>query len=1074
MILLIFFFFGVMGLNKMPVDLFPNVSHPQLSIVTKYENASPDEIEKEISKVLEEELSFLKNLTYIRSISQEGESRLELSFHWGTHMDFAALQVREKIDIVKDKLPEDADDPIVERYNPNAQPILMINVTGASSGHQPMVASSHPSMPGSDIELRRIADTQLKSTFERVMGVAQVKVFGGQESEIEVSLNPHQLKAFRLTVQDVINALKASNITSRGGFVREGRIDLLIKVQSELKSIDDVLNTIVSVVQQKPIYLKNIGNSKEKPKLRRDYAFLNGKQTVALAIYKESSGNALKISQNFTETLPNLAKATHSTLNITYDQSNYIKNSISLIKGNAIQGAILTILVLLLFLRSFAPTLVILISIPFSVVASFFLLYLNGVTLNIFSMAGIALALGMVVDSSIVILENIFEHLRQETKPKHAAVHATLEVSGAVIASTLTTLAVFVPILFVKGPLGIIFKDLSLSIIYSLSFALLIAFTLVPMLAGQFLTQSPLEKIGVRIDRWKKWVVRGLSILDNVFSLGSKIIRLFERGLNRFKLTPESAYQKAVLQTQRGEQTIGQIQTKVEATYEMGLKEAIQSWKSRISVISVVFVIFIISIWFLPRSEFLPESLQTYYTVQIHYPLGTSLEYTQEKALVIEKHIREFPHIVMTDLKVSAGKIALTLEFQKAKYAKKNLKKLRTYLTKIPDTYFSIASLSPLSNIAEGLESKSLDLKIKGPNMKVLETEGAKFANMLKKTNGIESATLLYEGTKPELEIIIDRERAMDLGLTPKSIATQIKNQLYGIKATTLHAEGRDLAVMVRGSDRLIETQSHISDLLIPTPLHTFIPLHSVGSLKEVYSPSQIDREEKEKTLTVLANLNASESPEVVLKNIPKSRLPQGYSLQTGPQIKLYQMSFLSLKAALIISIILIYMIMAAQFESLVHPFTILFSVPLSMIGVTAALILFGKLLSISAYIGIIILAGISVNNAIILIDYINILRRRGVDREEAIMIAGKRRLRPILMTSITTIIGMVPMALGIGAGTELYQPLAIVMIGGMASSTLLTLLFIPTIYCFFDDLSDILGIGLLKLQLGIQKKFNE
>ncbi|HBQ20556.1 MAG: hypothetical protein A2Z91_07215 [Deltaproteobacteria bacterium GWA2_38_16] len=1058
MMLSILIFFGLISLWRIPVDLFPNVSHPQLSIVTKFENASSEEIEKNITKPLEEELSFLKNLEYIRSLSQEGESRIELMFRWGTHMDFAALETREKIDLVKSRLPEDANDPILERYNPNAQAILMIHAAGETQSQTE--------------NLREICHAQVKPILERILGIAQVKIFGGEEKEIEVALNPHHLKSYGLSSEEVIHALKTSNISSRGGTLREGNIDLLIKTSSKLTSTEDILNTVVGEKNKKLIYLKNLGTAQVISKIKKDHAFLNGEPSVTLALYKEPSGNTLSISKKFLKLKSTLEKESHLKLKVTYDQADIIKDSLSMVKSNALQGALLTILILFIFLKNFSTTFIVAISIPFSVICSFFLLYTNGVTLNIFSLAGIALALGMVVDASIVILENIFEHLSQDIKPKTAAINATIEVGGAVIASTLTTLAVFVPILFVKGPLGIIFKDLSLSIIYGLIFSMIISFSFIPMIAALILKPPSKEKLEDRIDRWKNIVLQGLSILNQVYHLGTKIAKMYEDLLRRFTLTPKELYKKALEQTHMGEKTIEIIQTTVEKQFERTLKEAIQSWKSRVSVIAVVFILFFVSLLFIPKTEFLPEALQNHYELNVHYPPGTSLLATQEGCKAIDTYLRTLPNISQTHLKIVAAQGTFLIYFVKPKKALKTLSDMRHHLRKIPDIHFSVSALSPLNAITSGLETRSLDFKMKGPDIAILKAKSKLFSEEIKKIEGVTAVAISHESSAPEMKVIIDQDKAADMALTSQIIARSLKDQLYGIEATTLSQEGKkDISVVVRSKTGALDTLQKLKDLMIPSPLNIHVPLSSIATFEEVFSPSMLPREEKERTLTLLTSIDSSTAPDTVIQHLPNIKLPSDYSFTIGPQIKLFKKSFSDLKIAIIVAIILIYMVMAAQFESLLHPFTILFSVPLSLIGVTASLVLFREYLSISAYIGIIILAGIAVNNAIVLIDYINILRRRGIDREEAILQAGKRRLRPILMTSLTTIFGMIPMALGIGSGAELYQPLAIVMVGGMISSTLLTLLFIPTIYCFFDDLGDILGFGLLKLQVLWQKK---
>lgn len=1064
MLLSIFLFFGIIGFLKLPVDLFPNISHPQLSVAIHYENASAEEIERLVTKPLEEELSFLKNLTYMSSTSEEGFSRIQLHFQWGTGMDFAALEAREKIDIAKAKLPEGADDPLIERHNPNARPILVLNLMESKS----------------DEDFRRIADVKMKPALERILGVAQVKVMGGFEREIEVKLHPHQLKSLGISIQQVIDALKHENVTSRGGMLREGKVDLLIKVTGELKTEEDIGNTIIVKKNQVPVYLKNLGEVKTVPKKQKNRAFLNGKLTIAIELYKEPTGNTLSIIKNAKKLIPVLEAESNVKLLITYNQADVINASLSMLKSNAFQGALLTALTLFFFLKNIASTLVICLSIPFSTICSFFFLYLCGVSINIFSIAGIALALGIVVDASIVILENIFVHIQNQEHPKRAAVHGTLEVSGAVTASALTTIAVFIPILFLKGPIGLIFRDLSLTIIFGLLFSMLVSYLFIPVVSAQsFRLQRPQEKFSKKIDRWKTIVGQGLKILDQVYHLGTKISLLYERILERFTLSPEELYEKAIQKTETGSQKMEEIEHKMETQYERSLKEAIRSWKARVSIIFVMFAIFILSLLFIPKTEFFPQSLQTHYEINIKFPEATSLAYTEERCKKIETFLKTLPDIKSQHLHLKPADGTFIIEFSNIKRAPKRLSTIRHHLEQAPDIYFNVIALTPLSAIVEGIETRAIDFKVKGPDLKNLTQIATRFAGLLKELRGVISVSQPEKEGKPEMNIVIDREKAADLALTSKAIADNLKHQLYGTEATDISIDGEEIPVTIRSQTAAIDTHHDLYNLLIPSPLGPHVPLETLAEFKETFVPTTLPREEKERTLTVTAILDPGTSPQEIIQRVGSKQqgltqtlnLTEDYSIQVGPQIKTLEKSLWDLKIAIFAAILLIYLILAAQFESLIHPFTILFSVPLCLIGIVVSLRLTGQFLSLPAMIGIIILVGTSVSNAIILIDYINILRRRGIDREEAILEAGRRRLRPILMTAITTVTGILPMAFGFGSGTELYQPLAIVIVGGLISSTPLTLLFIPTIYCFFDDLGDILGLSLLKFQMKFLKK---
>jgi HAE1 family hydrophobic/amphiphilic exporter-1 len=544
-------------------------------------------------------------------------------------------------------------------------------------------------------------------------------------------------------------------------------------------------------------------------------------------------------------------------------------------------------------------------------------------------------------------------------------------------------------------------------------------------------------------------------------------------------LTPQELYEKTIQKTETGSQKMTDIEHKMETQYERTLKEAVRSWKARVSIICVMFAIFILSLIFIPKTEFFPQSLQTHYEINIKFPQATSLAYTEERCKKIEAFLKTLPDIKSRHLHLKPAAGTFIIEFSNIKRAPKRLSAIRHHLEQAPDIYFNVIALTPLSAIVEGIETRAIDFKVKGPDLKNLNQIAARFAGLLKGLRGVISVSEPEKEGKPEMNIVVDREKAADLALTSKAIADNLKHQLYGTEATDISIDGEEIPVTIRSQTAAPDTRHDLQNLLIPSPFGPHVPLETLAEFKETFVPTVLPREEKERTLTVTAILDPAVSPQEIIQRVglktqrlaQSLHLTQDYSIQVGPQIKTLEKSLWDLKIAILSAIILIYLILAAQFESLIHPFTILFSVPLSLIGIVVSLRLTGQFLSLPAMIGIIILVGTSVSNAIILIDYINILRRRGIDREEAILEAGKRRLRPILMTAITTVTGILPMAFGFGAGTELYQPLAIVIVGGLISSTPLTLLFIPTVYCFFDDLGDILGLSLLKLQMKVSRK---
>lgn len=1011
MLMLVLIFFGMVAFFGLPRDLFPNISQPSLRVVTTYSGTAPQEMESLITESLEEVLTTVKGVKRIRSTSGEGYSNIVLDFDWGTKMDFAAMDVREKIDQVKGLLPEDADDPRIERFDPSAQPVIVINISSRSGA----ISRITPQ------ELRQIAQYDMKPRLERLEGVAAVKVSGGRVPEILVAVDSARLEAYNISIDQVTQRLEEENLSRRGGRLEEARKEIIVRTAGEFTSVDEVKRVIVTSYEGTPIYLENLARVELVSKEQRDYARLNRSDCVELAVYKEAEGNTVRVSKAVQGMLERLRKGFPALeIFVSFDQSDYINESIQMVMGSARIGLFLTVIVLFLFLRSIRSTFVISLALPVSIIAAFMLFPMLRMSMNIFSLAGLALGVGMVVDNAIVILENIFRHITEGREPKQAAVTGTLEVGTAVMASTLTTLAVFLPIAFVKGLAGQIFRDLSCTVVFCLIFSLFVALTLIPMLSSRFLKRKEEKTASIPSGR-------------------------------------ESAKGPVMM-------------------YSKMLGWVVETWVRRVVIVVIVVAVFIGSFAFVPGTEFFPSGVQREFEVSMRMPVGTSLPETDRIVRIAEGIIqRTAPGSALaTRVLPCEGHIIVTLK--EIKGAEEALERVRERLERVAGADIRVRQISPLQGLGAGSGGGSdIAIKVAGPDLDELRGLAQVVSQELELVDGLYDIGMGQGEGKPELQISIDRERAAGLGLSVDSIGSTIKSNLSGEVTTSMRRGNQEIDILVKGSQQSLQSVDSLRNLVIRSPLGLQVPLYSVAEIRRALGPVEVEREERQRIMTVTAEVSKGVALGDVtgrLANpehtglLDKLSKPEGYSFKVGGASETMRDSFSALSVAMIIAVLLVYMVMAAQFESLIHPFVIMFSVPLSLIGVFPALALLGLKLSITAFIGVIMLAGIVVNNAIILIDYINILRARGLDRNDAILLAGRTRLRPIFMTATTTVFGMVPLALGLGPGAELYRPLAVVVISGLTLSTLLTLVFIPTVYCLVDDVQDLASLLVLKLKI--------
>jgi HAE1 family hydrophobic/amphiphilic exporter-1 len=1034
--------FGIVAFNLLATDLLPDITYPSLTVRTGYDGAAPLEVESLITRPVENSVGVVNNVVRVLSGSRADVSEVTLEFSWGTNMDLAALDVRERLDMLV--LPTDADRPILLRYDPSLDPIMRLGLYGDEDL----------------VRLRLIADEQVKRALERIEGVAAVVVSGGLEEEIQVELDERRLANLGLTADQVLNRLAAEDVNLTGGRLREGQTEYLVRTVNEFLRPEDLLPIVIDASQGAIVRLEDLARVRKGHKERELITRIDGKESVEVAVYKEGGTNTVTVSDAVRENLDELGARLKQLdpaleLGVVTDQARYIRQSVSEVLRTALYGGLLAILILFFFLRSWKTTLIIGVAIPISVVATFFLMHVAGISLNIMSMGGLTLGIGLLVDNSIVVLESIQRRRDGGMEEVEAAVVGTGEVARAVIASTLTTICVFVPIVFVEGVAGQLFGDQALTVTFSLVISLIVALTLIPMLASRDFspraavsderpegrrTFSPLRPIGAAsylavlwISRALKWTVQGVEML--IRRLLALPLRLFQLGFDLLA-----------------------------ASYERQLAAVLHR---PLLTATIAFALLAASVALYPRlgRELVPELIQGEFFVNTELPPGTHLDITQRRMAAMERfaqqRLREVTAVysisgssneqggVAGERRENIGQLTLTVAPPISREKEESLMAtLRNALDQQPEMKYRFGRPSYFSF------RTPVEIEIRGYNLGLLERLGDELVERLRGISGLSDIKSSTEGGNPELQIRFDRDRLAALGLNLSDVASAVRAKVQGSVATDIQREDRQIDIRLRAEE---EYRNSVADLLRLTVFQagkTAIPLSAVAAVDEVEGPAEIRRSEGERVAVVTANLagrDLGSVSEEIAAELQAMNLPPGFDWRIGGQRQEMETSFGSMRLAIFLAVFMVYLVMASQFESLLHPFVILFSVPLALIGLFGTLWLFGVNVSIVVLIGAILLAGIVVNNAIILVDYTNQLRRRGLSKLEALTRAGRVRLRPILMTTATTVLGLLPMALGLGAGSELRRPMALTVIGGLITSTALTLLIIPAVYSLLD-----------------------
>ncbi len=1007
MIALIIIVLGGLSFTKLGLDLLPDIEYPTVSVVTAYNGVTSEDIENVLTKPIEDAVGTVKNVKTVSSISREGLSVVLIEFNWGTNVDFAAQDVRDKIGLIKKYLPEDADNPLVIKTDVGTMPILGYGVTSDNVD---------------TLELKKILKDNIKDRIERIEGVASVEIQGGKEREILVKLNKPQLELYGLTQEKIISILRSENINLSGGFIEQNLTEFPLRTVGEYKNLEEIKNTIVAMKNGIPVYLKDVAEVIDGHKELRSYSRTNRKDSLLMMINKQSGANTVKVVGKVKNELPKLKQflPPGTKFALVMDQSKIIKSSTNSVAQSGIIGGLLAILMVYLFLRNWRPTFAIAVAIPFSLIATFIPLYVAGYTLNLMTLGGLSLGMGMLVDNAVVVIENIYRHLEQGKERKKAAKIGANEVGMAITASTLTTIAVFLPMSLGNGIVGQLSRGMSLTVIFALTSSLFAALTLVPMIA-------------------------------------SKMFKKRETAEDYKKASGEKYFKK------------------IQAFYKKVLIWALEHRKKTIFMATGLLTLTLGLIPFI-GTEFMPTIDQSMMILQVKMPAGSSLTETNQMVSKIENIIfdkvgnnivsltsfvgqsEELNKGASMGLNGGINKATILMRLKDKENRKLSGAEIEEIIRKNKPPVRGL-EINPMdmAGVMTGGVSSPIEIKIFGKNLDVLKKTADKIAEKITNVKGVRDVNTSLSQSRPELVVKVDREKSSRLGLTVGQIGLAVKNSMQGVVATQLRQGGEETDIRVRYDKSYRNSIEKIENLIITNPFGNQIPLKQIASVSQAGGPVEIDREDQLRKVTITADIFNRDVGGVVkdIKNkLANYKLPSGYFLEYGGSYKQMKNSFAVLAWALALGILLVYMVMASQFESLIDPFIVMFEIPLAFIGVGLALFVTKQTLSLPSFMGMIILAGIVVNNAIVLIDYVNQLRAKGMDKFNALVQGGTTRLRPILITSFTTILGMLPMALAQQEGSEMMRPMAIAVIGGLLVSTALTLVVIPVIYSAVESVS--------------------
>lgn len=1061
---------GFVSLRQLSVDLIPDISYPRLSVVTQYAGVAPEEVETLLTAPLEAAVSRIPGLRRVESVSKEGVSYLTLEFSWGTDMDFAMLHAREKLDSVRYLLPEAAENPTIIPLDPKSKPIIVIAVSGE----------------GTLLELKELSEDFIKPRLEQIEGIGSAEVAGGVEREIQIEVKPELLSLYGLTIEEVARRIDAFNRNLQGGNIRKGRFKYALRVIGEFELLEEIGEISLRTTREKGVVrLRDIATIVDSIKERQGATRLDGRESIGILVRKESGANTVEVTRKARALLEQIQREyPRVSLQVISEQSRYIEQAIASVKEEILAGGLLAFLVLLLFLQELRTASIIFAVIAISVIATFNLLFFRGLTLNIMSLGGLALAVGMLDDTAVVISENIFRHKSLGKSLAEAAYIGTKEVGMAVSATIFTTIVVFLPVIYVHGVAGQLFRDQALTVTFALLVSLFVSLTLIPMLASRKFEFSPgLEKPDAdtskkgpfRLARqtaspWRFLLlpVRGLGWL--IYFLPRLVVRLlgllvsffsqFLLFLYHYLSIPFRPIVRAVF---RG---FNRVYDRFTQAYDRFLLWSLNH-KGRILGISLGFFGLTSLLGaFLPR-ELMPRLRVSSFEVHLRAPVDYSFEQTSEVVAALERWLSQedgvrtfFSEVgVISGMEslnpdVSINSARLRVEVKSPDILDSTIEELRRWFQNFPD--LSVSLVKEQTTLAQFLafSTSELGLKIKGDDLDTLKRLATELQEKLRTIRGIADVNISLEEGKPEFLIRVRKGALEKYGLSPDAIGTYLVNAVQGRVATQLREMEKKYDIRIRFEE---STRESVEALLNQVVIHErqAVPLRELVDYEIGVGPKEIHRENQQREVLVTANLRGAKISQVVPQvraMVEELDLPPDYRVVFSGEQEEMAKSFRSLVLAFLLSALLVYMIMAAQFESLLHPFLIMFTVPMGLAGTFLALFLTGQTINVISVIGVIVLIGIVVDNAIVKVDYTNQLRRAGRSLRDAVIEGSRVRLRPILMSSITTVFGLIPLSLGLGEGAELRRPLGIAVIGGLLVSTFLTLILIPVVYELLEE----------------------
>jgi len=1009
-------FVGLISFGRLPVDLLPDVAFPKLVVHTSYPGVAPAEVERFVTERVEQVVISVPGVERVESVSREGISLVTLRFSWGTNMDFAVLNVRERLDALRDELPELASRPVVLRTDPTADPIMTVSVSGQR-----------------DLwTLKDLTETVFRRRLEQIDGVAQAAVTGGLEREIHVEVDPSLLASRGVTLEQIAAALDAANQSAPGGTIRRGRYRYALRTLGEFTSVGEIGDVVITrqgagSSGSELVTLRDVAQIEDGFAEREAIARFGSVEAVGILVFKEAGANTVRVTEQVNTTLERLRDEYPDVrLDVAASQAGFITEAISSVVQALVLGGLLAFLVLFLFLRDARYPVAVALAIPISVVATFALLDLADVSLNIMSLGGLALGVGMLVDNSIVVLENIFRHRELGADRREAAVRGAEEVQGAITASTLTTISVFGPIVYVEGVAGQLFKPLSLAVTFSLVASLAVALTVLPSMAARWGATTA--------------VARG-----PIARLWAKALTVVGRAVAGALRPPLDAFDRAFTRF---------------ATWYHGLLEAALDRRGRVVAIAAGTVVLGLAVGFELDRALLPEVDQGAFSARLELPRGTPLEETTDAARRIEAVLAADSGVAAVFTRVGRRDAVAGVEEEESGL------NIATFDVRLADGQSSRAVIARLQPLFAGTQAGALTIETGtatalgrllggGESDLAVRVRGDDFDGafayaheLARDLSGLPSLTNVRVGTEagaPEVHVSVDRERAAAYGIEPARVAEMVERYMRGEIATQFVDFDRKIPIVVRLPEAERRSLATLRRISIDG-----VPLQSLVTTRDAVGPSEIRRRDQTRTVTVQADVGDGglDAGLIDVRSVLAARpVPGGLRVEVGGENEERARSFGDLAFAFGLALLLVYMILAAQFESFVQPFTILLSVPLAVIGAGLSLWITGTGLNTMSLIGVVILVGIVVNDAIVKVDFINQMRREGMTRRQAILEAGRVRLRPILMTTVTTVLGLAPMALGIGSGADLRAPLAVAVIGGLSSATLLTLIVVPVAY---------------------------